>query len=63
VFLSEFYFVCSDSTPNSPGGYGPRVPPIQNITENPTKVDPRLLAEGTKGYFSSQRVSTNYYTT
>ena len=44
-----------DSTPNSPGGYGPRVPPIQNITENPTKVDPRLLAEGTKGYFSAQR--------
>ncbi|XP_052089460.1 uncharacterized protein LOC127726190 isoform X5 [Mytilus californianus] len=40
---------------NSPGGYGPRVPPIQNIAENPTKIDPRLLAEGTKGYFSAQR--------
>ena len=48
-----------DSTPNSPGGYGPRVPPIQNITENPTKVDPRLLAEGTKGYFSAQRPEVN----
>ena len=48
-----------DSTPNSPGGYGPRVPPIQNITENPTKVDPRLLAEGTKGYFSTQRPEVN----
>ncbi|VDI16548.1 uncharacterized protein [Mytilus edulis] len=44
---------------NSPGGYGPRVPPIQNIAENPTKIDPRLLAEGTKGYFSAQRPGSN----
>ena len=46
-----------EDVPNSPGGYGPRVPPSQNITEDPTKVDPRVLAEGTKGYFSAQRVS------